>query len=411
MLIVDITDDDTSPSSRPRVQPTITPLCGVQKPEPTATNKPLPNRTTEPRIVLEPEPHTTSDLVREPAKMYAMVVEAVEREGVKKSPNLCTTTEGELLLDSGHWTEGFNEDCPFFSHHLQKSLSVLFWPRRLFVNCQSALNCLSVLSRPRRSFPCLLRSRCWESQSGVCGQRTPSQKALVLTTSHLPPPVIPASSAAPLLLPVSPSAHPQPTICAVVSPRVCQSPSASWLEDPLILDSTPPAMPCPSGSVRLFLPSGSTLVLCRSGSTVTFWIPASASVAGVICLVLALRILCVTLAYWLSVFASGSTCSASAGQPPGVVNPSSTMAPPCHGSPSWVRAGSCLAPPAPSPSCLLPGSSLRLIHLGSLCFHPGSSLHHHHPGICWLCSSQSSGHLLNLLQPVCTSLCHPSTVS
>ncbi|KAL0154678.1 hypothetical protein M9458_048941, partial [Cirrhinus mrigala] len=35
-----------------------------------------------------------------------------------------------------------------------------------------------------------------------------------------------------------PSAHPQPTICAVGSPRVCQSPSASWLEDP---SSPPPA--------------------------------------------------------------------------------------------------------------------------------------------------------------------------
>ncbi|KAL0159593.1 hypothetical protein M9458_043318, partial [Cirrhinus mrigala] len=34
------------------------------------------------------------------------------------------------------------------------------------------------------------------------------------------------------LLPVSPSAHPQPTICAVGSPWVCQSPLASWLEDP-----------------------------------------------------------------------------------------------------------------------------------------------------------------------------------
>ncbi|KAL0165109.1 hypothetical protein M9458_040862, partial [Cirrhinus mrigala] len=29
-----------------------------------------------------------------------------------------------------------------------------------------------------------------------------------------------------------PAAHPQSTICAVGPPRVCQSPSASWLEDP-----------------------------------------------------------------------------------------------------------------------------------------------------------------------------------
>ncbi|KAI2665753.1 IgA FC receptor [Labeo rohita] len=48
------------------------------------------------------------------------------------------------------------------------------------------------------------------------------------------PPTLPQSR----LLPVSTSAHPQPTICAVGSPRVCQSPSVSWLEDP---SSSPPA--------------------------------------------------------------------------------------------------------------------------------------------------------------------------
>ncbi|KAL0148689.1 hypothetical protein M9458_056016 [Cirrhinus mrigala] len=42
----------------------------------------------------------------------------------------------------------------------------------------------------------------------------------------------------PPLSPDSPAAHPQSTICAVGSPRVCQSPSASWLEDP---SSPPPA--------------------------------------------------------------------------------------------------------------------------------------------------------------------------
>ncbi|KAL0152806.1 hypothetical protein M9458_043158, partial [Cirrhinus mrigala] len=52
------------------------------------------------------------------------------------------------------------------------------------------------------------------------------------------PPVGPATSALPPLSPGSPATHPQPTICAVDSPRVCQFPSASWLEDPL---SPPPA--------------------------------------------------------------------------------------------------------------------------------------------------------------------------
>ncbi|KAI2659211.1 Neurofilament medium polypeptide [Labeo rohita] len=47
----------------------------------------------------------------------------------------------------------------------------------------------------------------------------------------------PISTLSPLS-PVNPSAHPQLTICAVGSPRVCQSPLVSWLEDP---SSSPPA--------------------------------------------------------------------------------------------------------------------------------------------------------------------------
>ncbi|KAL0158486.1 hypothetical protein M9458_046562, partial [Cirrhinus mrigala] len=50
-----------------------------------------------------------------------------------------------------------------------------------------------------------------------------------LTNEFLPPPP---------LLSGSHSANPQLAICAVESPRVCQSPSVSWLEDPLFL---PPA--------------------------------------------------------------------------------------------------------------------------------------------------------------------------
>ncbi|KAI2667572.1 IgA FC receptor [Labeo rohita] len=190
----------------------------------------------------------------------------------------------------------------------------------------------------------------------------------------LPPPVIPAL-APPLLSPGSPLAHPQPTICGVGSPWVCQSPSASWLEDPVSLlpaseflapslpfdpvapprllapssplrpvsppappgslippappwsvvdhlpplDSTPPATPHHSAhpssshhpSVRLLLPSRSTLVLCCSTSTTAFWIPASA---------LALWILGITLVCQLTVSVLGSTttCSAAVGQSPGV---------------------------------------------------------------------------------------------
>ncbi|KAL0198508.1 hypothetical protein M9458_007048, partial [Cirrhinus mrigala] len=139
-------------------------------------------------------------------------------------------------------------------------------------------------------------------------------------THPLPPhPVILASSALPALIPVSPSAHPQPTICAVGSLRdplslpwpvnpvappwllasspppwsVCPPALLGSLIPPTLLwsvvnhppprDSTSLATPYPSGFIRLLLPSGSTLVLCRSGST------------------LARRILCVTLAHQLSI--------------------------------------------------------------------------------------------------------------
>ncbi len=65
--------------------------------------------------------------------------------------------------------------------------------------------------------------------------------------------------------------------------------------------------------------------------------------------------------------------------------------------PSWLWPGSCLTPPAPSPSYLCPGSSLRLLRPGCYCFIPGS-FNFHHPGICLLSSSWSSSNLLNLLQ-------------
>ncbi len=64
------------------------------------------------------------------------------------------------------------QTCPFSSH----------LPRKY----QSALNCLSALSRPRKSFPCLQCSRYWEWASGVYGQHTLSLKSLVLTNS-IPP--------------------------------------------------------------------------------------------------------------------------------------------------------------------------------------------------------------------------------
>ncbi|KAI2646767.1 Accumulation-associated protein [Labeo rohita] len=67
-------------------------------------------------------------------------------------------------------------------------------------------------------------------------------------------------STLPQLLPVSPSAHPQPTICAVGSLQVCQSSSMSWLEDPSSPPSsseswTPPRLSDPAAPPRLSAPS------------------------------------------------------------------------------------------------------------------------------------------------------------
>ncbi|KAL0176632.1 hypothetical protein M9458_028962, partial [Cirrhinus mrigala] len=164
-----------------------------------------------------------------------------------------------------------------------------------------------------------------------------------------------------------PSSHPQPSICAVGSQQVCQSPSVLRLEDPLspppasesrtpprpvdraappwlLAPSSPPwpgsplappdsfippappwsvidhpvpqdsiqlASPCSSGSVRLLHPFGSSLVLCHSSSTVASRIHASASVTGATCSTSALRILLISLAHQLSVSTSGSSATCS----------------------------------------------------------------------------------------------------
>ncbi|KAL0167300.1 hypothetical protein M9458_039144, partial [Cirrhinus mrigala] len=144
-------------------------------------------------------------------------------------------------------------------------------------------------------------------------------------------------STLPPLSPFNPSAHPQLTICAVGSPRVCQSPLVSWLEDPSSspqpqspgLRLGPPALrlhpvspPAPPGSivppapprsvVSPPLPQDSTLVApappWTSGSPPPSWSPEP----------------------WVPPWPSGSSVS------PRII-----------GSPSPPRA---LPPPAPPPS-------------------------------------------------------------
>ncbi len=101
---------------------------------------------------------------------------------------------------------------------------------------------------------------------------------------------------------------------------------------------------------------------------------------------LALRILSVALAHRLSASGSSTTCSAAVGRPPGVISPSSTMAPRSVGStmgchhgcglgPAWllllqVPLVSVLAPPsvrsalAPTVSSLAPPSVITLDSVG-----------------------------------------------
>ncbi|KAI2665253.1 DNA topoisomerase 2-alpha [Labeo rohita] len=149
-----------------------------------------------------------------------------------------------------------------------------------------------------------------------------------------------AASVIPPLVPDSPANHPQSTICAVGSPRICQSPSASWLEDP---SSPPPASESwtlprpfdPAATPRLSAPSSPPSPVgppAPPGSIV----PPDPRVA---------------LDHRLSVSASGSTstCSAAVGWPPGVVSPSSTsvssLAPPSV-RPTLDTSVSSLAPPS-----------------------------------------------------------------
>ncbi|KAI2652700.1 Armadillo repeat-containing X-linked protein 2 [Labeo rohita] len=329
------------------------------EPEPTAdgsnatsaTQEPSPIGATERAIATELE-EFASDQVREPATEPATVDVSNGRESAEDSTAHCTTAEGEQRLD------------------LEQNLT------NVFVDIYEDM---PALLPPSKLYDCL--------------DFPPTLPLSIVCAASVPPPLSPGS----------PSAHPQPTICAVGSPQVCQSPSVSWLEDPsssppaseswtpprpfdpaapprLSAPSSPPspvgppappgsiippappwsvvAPPSPldssgcasslrpSGSVDLLPPAGTASDLCRSGSAADLRISASASVARALGSAWALRILGVALDHRLSVSASGSTttCSASVGRPHGVVSLFSTMAPPYIGStPSPVSS---LAPPS-----------------------------------------------------------------
>ncbi|KAI2663501.1 Chromatin-remodeling ATPase INO80 [Labeo rohita] len=264
--------------------------CPEQQPEPTADGEPAPAVTDEPsprgatelRITLEPEPHLSCDQVRELATMHVTVDETVERESAEESPAYCT---GDLI--------------DFYSEVLLPSSSELpacpEMTMEVALNCLPILEYLSVPSRPWRLFflldmlPVLGVTICC-----VWAAHTIPEPSICHDSSSchlLPPPIITAPSAllssAPLsLFPVSPSAHPQPSICVVGLPQVCQYPLVSWLVNPLspslasrVPDSASAHRPSGStmspssppfavahqstSSTRLPRPSGSTLVSHR----------------------------------------------------------------------------------------------------------------------------------------------------
>ncbi|KAL0156876.1 hypothetical protein M9458_048122, partial [Cirrhinus mrigala] len=210
---------------------------------------------------------------------------------------------------------------------------------------------------------------------------------LDLTATHpfLPPPIIPAASALPLLLPGSLSAHPQPTICAVGLPRVCQSPSALWLEGPwsppTASDGSTSAPLCPSSPVGPPAMPGALIPLAPPWSAdstppvaLSHWLPwfsvTPAQTSGS-----PPRSTELSAPPWpsgssASPWLVGSLSQPRAPPPLAPPPPSSTMAPPSVDSTMGRHHGCGLGSPAPSPSCFLPGSSLCLIHL----IHPVSSL-------------------------------------
>ncbi|KAI2659255.1 Tetratricopeptide repeat protein 37 [Labeo rohita] len=350
-LHVSITNPESSPimalaQSPVNCCPTAQSCLSPSQPEPAAVIEQAPSGATELTIAPELEPQM-SDQVREPTAR-AKADTAVEIVKATESPTHCTTAEGEQELDLGDLID-FHSEIPILLY----SSELLTW-----------------------------------------GNIPPNLP--------LPPPLInlfPSSTPSPLD-PVSSSAHPQLTICGVGSPQVCPSPAplASSLEDPSTLPpasegQTPPrscdpaapvCLPAPlslrlrlglhsSGcasslrSIGLLLPSSSSSVLCCSGSAAACRIDAYPSVIEAM---LRLGPLDPRLhpGLLLSVSTSGSTSTCSVGWPPGVVSPSSTMAPPSIGSTVGRHhdCGPCLTPPAPGPPGILLGSSLHQSHPGRL---------------------------------------------
>ncbi|KAI2647769.1 Calcium-transporting ATPase type 2C member 1 [Labeo rohita] len=252
-LAVDITDDDTSPTGDPAPNPP-SPCITEHEPEPAADGESKSNVTAEPLL----SGATELRIALEPEP----IMSNQEHEGAKDSPTRCTSAEGELKPELG----------------LQDGeLDLIDFHAEIYAD----------------------------------------MPPLLVPSTELPPPFLPSpiflASAPPPLSHGSPSAHPQPTICAVGSPRVCHSPSASWLEDP---SSPPPAS-------KSWTPSSpSSSLVSASGFHLHLLVHRQS-------------------APWSRQYFLHHGFSLRRFR---------------HGPPSFLRPGSCLAPPAMGPFCFHPGS-------------------------------------------------------
>ncbi|KAI2656558.1 Accumulation-associated protein [Labeo rohita] len=174
------------------------------EPEPTADDEPEP-RATESKIATEPEPYT-SDQVREPATTTTTGECKMEQVRAMESPAHCTTAGGELENDSGDLND-------FSTEALENNSGDL-------IDFFTEISTCHVI-------PAWMES----------------------------PPTHPPSSAY-----VNICLRTASSTCAVGSPRVCQFPSASGLEDPsspppASESRTPPRPSDPAAPPRLSAPS------------------------------------------------------------------------------------------------------------------------------------------------------------
>ncbi|KAL0179776.1 hypothetical protein M9458_025218 [Cirrhinus mrigala] len=200
---VDIVEKDVSPTQDPEPsQPA--PQHADYEPEPTADDEPEA-RATESKIATEPEPYM-SDQVREPATTTVTGECKMEQVRAMESPAHCTTAGGKLEENSG--------DLIDFSMEVLENDS------------GDLIDFFTEISI------CQVMPACMES-----------------------PPTLPPSSAYVNICLLTAS-----STCAVGSPRVCQLPSASGLEDPsspppASESRTPPRPSDPAAPPRLSAPS------------------------------------------------------------------------------------------------------------------------------------------------------------